>query len=99
MAERVGRARARQTARYANIDGVRVNAQAEGPLLDEVATPDAEGTTFLARAAQKFRLSARGYHRVLRVARTIADLEGAETVRRSDIAEAVGFRVAQLPPP
>lgn len=99
VAERVGRARARQTARYANIDGVRVNAQAEGPLLDEVATPDAEGTAFLARAAQKFRLSARGYHRVLRVARTIADLEGAETVRRSDIAEAVGFRVAQLPPP
>lgn len=99
VAERVERARARQTARYANIDGVRVNAQAEGPLLDEVATPDAEGTTFLARAAQKFRLSARGYHRVLRVARTIADLEGAETVRRSDIAEAVGLRVAQLPPP
>lgn len=99
VAERVERARARQTARYANIDGVRVNAQAEGPLLDEVATPDAEGTAFLARAAQKFRLSARGYHRVLRVARTIADLEGAETVRRSDIAEAVGLRVAQLPPP
>ena len=61
-------------------------------LLEEVASPDAEGRALLARVAERFGLSARGYHRVLRVARTIADLDGAEAVRQPHIAEAVSFR-------
>ena len=53
---------------------MRVNADAEGRMLEQVATPDAEGRALLTRVAERFGLSARGYHRVLRVARTIADL-------------------------
>jgi hypothetical protein len=76
VAERVAAARAVQAARFAGQDGVRVNADLEGTALEEIAAPDAEGKALLDRVAEKFRLSARGYHRVLRVARTIADLEG-----------------------
>ena len=68
------RASARRSASRAK--GIRSNAEADGELLDEVATPDAEGRKLLAEAAERFRLSARGYHRVLRVARTLADLDG-----------------------
>ena len=88
---RVGAARARQTARYADA-GVRTNAEADGKLLEAVATPDAAGQKLLVQATQALKLSARGYHRVLRVARTIADLAGAETVTRIHIAEALSFR-------
>lgn len=94
VAARVGQARDRQTARFAEHPEVRVNADAEGRLLEEIAAPDAEGRTLLAQVAERFRLSARGYHRVLRVARTIADLAGSETVRRPHVAEAVSFRLA-----
>ena len=62
--------------------------------LEEVASPDAEGKELLLKVADRFGLSARGYHRVLRVARTIADLDGSETVRKPHVAEAVGFRLA-----
>jgi magnesium chelatase family protein len=93
VAARVAAARDRQANRFAGIDDVRVNADAEGALLEEVAAPDAEGRDFLARAAERFALSARGYHRVMRVARTIADLEGAETVGRPHVAEAISFRL------
>jgi magnesium chelatase family protein len=95
VAERVAAARARQAERYADRPEVRVNADAEGPLLTEAAMPDEEGQALLERVAERFGLSARGYHRVLRVARTIADLEGAEQVRRPHLAEAVSYRLAE----
>jgi len=94
ISARVAAARALQEARFAEHPRARSNADAEGALLEEVAAPDAEGRTLLAKAAERFGLSARGYHRVLRVARTIADLDGAETVGRPHVAEAVGFRLS-----
>ncbi|MDW4499010.1 YifB family Mg chelatase-like AAA ATPase [Sulfitobacter sp. D35] len=94
VAERVAAARARQARRYADCAAARLNADAEGAVLEEVATPDDEGRALLNRTADRFRLSARGYHRVLRVARTIADLDGSEAVRRPHVAEAVSFRLA-----
>ena len=71
---------------------LRTNSQAEGQLLDQIATPDAEGRTMLARAAERFGLSARGYHRLLRVGRTIADLADETQVRAPHIAEALAYR-------
>jgi len=94
VAERVAGARAAQTARFAAHPEVRVNADAEGRLLEEVASPDADGRALLARVAERFGLSARGYHRVLRVARTIADLAGEDRVRQPHVAEAVGYRLS-----
>ena len=94
VAARVARAREVQAARYEGVEGVRVNADAEGRLLEEAAEPDAEGRALLLKVAERLRLSARGYHRVLRVARTVADLEGSERVRRPHVAEAAGYRLA-----
>ncbi|HZT88431.1 MAG TPA: YifB family Mg chelatase-like AAA ATPase, partial [Stellaceae bacterium] len=95
VARRVAAARARQAKRYAAAAGewpIRTNAEADGAVLDKVAAPDAEGRALLARAGERLRLSARGHHRVLRVARTLADLEGAATVGRRHIAEALAYR-------
>jgi magnesium chelatase family protein len=94
LAARVEAARARQTARFKDTENTRVNADMEGALLEQVAAPGPEGRELLARVAERFGLSARGYHRVLRVARTIADLDGSETVRLPHIAEAVSYRLA-----
>jgi magnesium chelatase family protein len=93
VAARVARARDVQAVRFGAHDGLRVNADAEGALLEEIATPNAEGRALLTRVAERFGLSARGYHRVLRVARTIADLEGSADVRLPHVAEAIGYRL------
>lgn len=94
VAERVAAARATQAARFAGHPGLRVNADAEGRLLEEVASPDSEGRALLAKVAERFGLSARGYHRILRVARTIADLAGSAEVRKPHVAEAVSYRLS-----
>ena len=95
VAARVAAARRRQGARFEAVEAPRpprCNAEADGTLLEEIAAPDGEGRTLLTRAAEKMKLSARGYHRVLRVARTIADLDASEAVRRPHIAEALSYR-------
>lgn len=97
VAGRVRAAREVQAERFAEAEGARANADAEGALLEAIATPDAEGRELITRVAERFGLSARGYHRVLRVARTIADLDGSGNVRRPHVAEAVSFRLPLMP--
>jgi magnesium chelatase family protein len=95
VAGRVRAAREEQWARYeglAHNPPVRCNADVDGELLDKVATLDAASRTLLTDAAAHMRLSARGYHRVLRVARTLADLDGAENLSRVHVAEALSYR-------
>ncbi|HVV93538.1 MAG TPA: YifB family Mg chelatase-like AAA ATPase [Hyphomicrobiales bacterium] len=94
VAARVAAARTLQAARYASAGapGIRTNAAAGAALIEEAAQPDAAGLRLLRDAADAMRLSARGYHRVLKVARTIADLDGAERVARLHLAEALSYR-------
>ncbi|NNK16833.1 MAG: YifB family Mg chelatase-like AAA ATPase, partial [Sulfitobacter sp.] len=94
VAARVAAARDIQLSRFGDAPGLRVNADAEGDMLEQIATPDSDGRALLTKVAERFHLSARGYHRVLRVARTIADLDGAATVGKPHVAEAVSFRLA-----
>ncbi len=96
VAARVASAREVQIRRFAGIDGVHLNSDAEGQLLEQVAAPDSGGRALLTRAAERFGLTARGYHRVLRVARTIADLDLSEDVRQNHVAEAVSYRLAAM---
>jgi magnesium chelatase family protein len=99
VAARVARARDRQVKRYAEFTKgklIRTNAEADGTILEEVAAPDAQGRDLLGRACDKFKLSARGYHRILKLARTLADLEGSDNVRYHHIAEALAYRRASM---
>lgn len=94
VAARVAAARAIQRDRFAalGVAGVRTNAQLDGALLEELARPDEQGLALLGNAAEALNLSARGYHRILRLARTLADLDGRETVSRINVAEAISYR-------
>jgi magnesium chelatase family protein len=91
---RVGRARDRQTLRYSRVAGVACNAHAAGRWIDVHGGVTTEARTLLHRAAEGLALSARGYHRVLKVARTIADLDEASSVSATHVAEALRYRQA-----
>ena len=91
VASRVDAARRVQSNRYRG-EKARTNAEADGELLERVATPDEPGRKLLADAAAAMRMSARGFHRVLRVARTIADLSRAQSIGRIHVAEALSYR-------
>ncbi|WP_108838166.1 YifB family Mg chelatase-like AAA ATPase [Tateyamaria sp. Alg231-49] len=97
VAARVSDARQLQLTRFADTS-YRCNADLSGATLDDLAAPDADGRALLTRVADRFGLSARGYHRVLRVARTIADLDGSTDVRKPHVAEAVSYRIGALAP-
>jgi len=92
--EIVARARDIQAARYAasGLDRIRTNAQAAGQLLEQAARLDAAGLALLRDAADAMQLSARGYHWVLRIARTLADHDAAEGIGRLHIAEILSYR-------
>lgn len=94
VAARVAAARGLQVRRYRalGLPGDTTNAHCPPPVLEEVARPEDAGLTLLRDAAEAMRLSARGYHRVLRMARTLADLDGEERVRRVHVAEALSYR-------
>ncbi|MGY3558796.1 Mg chelatase-like protein [Bradyrhizobium sp. USDA 4463] len=94
VAARVAAARDIQRARYAEagLPKVRTNAEAPAAVLEDIAKPDAQGQKLLRDAADTMRLSARGYHRVLRVARTLADLDNADKIGRLHLAEALSYR-------
>lgn len=94
VAARVAQARDIQAKRYAalGLPQMRTNAQVSGAVLEEVAKLDKTGVMLLREAADAMQLSARGYHRVLRVARTLADLDGADLVGRIHLAEALSYR-------
>ncbi|MDO5641112.1 MAG: YifB family Mg chelatase-like AAA ATPase [Paracoccus sp. (in: a-proteobacteria)] len=99
VAGRVARARDRQRDRFARLapgSGACANADAPPALLDQIAAPDAEGRALILEAGDRLGLSARGYHRILRVARTIADLDEAETIAPHHLAEAISYRLPSL---
>lgn len=91
VAARVATARGAQTERVGR-DGPSTNAALQGELLDRFASPDAAGRALLTKATEAMRLTARAYHRTLKVARTIADLEGRDGIARIHIAEALSYR-------
>jgi magnesium chelatase family protein len=93
VATRVAAARAVQQARFAASPDMRLNADAEGAALEEIAKPDTDSRALISRVADRFGLTARGYHRILRVARTIADLDGSKEMCQPHVAEAVSFRL------
>lgn len=95
VARRVALARQCQRDRFRAEGGeLTTNARCSTALIERLAEPDAAGLQLLRDAAEKFKFSARGYHRVLKVARTLADLEGAPQLGRIHLAEAISYRIA-----
>lgn len=96
VARRVAFARERQRERFvaAGQPAITTNARCSTALIERLAEPDAPGLQLLRDAAEKLKFSARGYHRVLKVARTLADLEGVDKVGRIHLAEAISYRIA-----
>ena len=90
--ERVIRARHMQEQRFKEVKGVYSNAQMSERMIHQFAEPDAEGIELLRTAMERLSLSARAYNRILKVARTIADLEQSETVKSQHLAEAISYR-------
>ena len=90
--ERVVKARKIQEERFANHPGIYCNAQMESKLLHQYANPDEKGLNLLRTAMTRLNLSARAYDRILKVARTIADLEGSESIQSNHLAEAISYR-------
>lgn len=95
LANRVAAARAVQAARFQDHPDMHQNADLEGTLLDQTTMLDTPARALLTSAADRFGLSARGYHRVLRVARSIADLDTTDSITRDHIAEALSYRLPQ----
>ncbi len=93
VAERVAAARVLQAQRFAAHPQARVNADATGRLLEEIAPLDSDCRALLALAAEKLGLTPRGYHRILRAARTIADLDASEHIRQPHLGEALSYRL------
>jgi magnesium chelatase family protein len=91
---RVKAARERQLKRFAGLGlkGTRTNADCAGAVLEQTSMPDEQGLALLRQAAETLGLSARGFHRTLKVARSIADLAGSESVLRAHVAEALSYR-------
>ncbi|MCJ9668898.1 MULTISPECIES: YifB family Mg chelatase-like AAA ATPase [unclassified Neorhizobium] len=96
VARRVAAARDRQRERFeqAGYPRVLTNARCSTALIEKIAEPDPGGLQLLRDAAEKLKFSARGYHRILKVARTLADLDGKDTVGRLHLAEAISYRMA-----
>ncbi|CAN7539425.1 YifB family Mg chelatase-like AAA ATPase [Rhizobium rhizogenes] len=96
VALRVARARERQRERFeaAGLKGISTNARCSTSMIEIIAEPDAAGLQLLRDAAEKMKFSARGYHRVLKVARTLADLDDKQMVGRIHLAEAISYRIA-----
>ena len=90
--ERVIAARARQTERFRDVPGVHCNAQMTERLIHQYAEPDAAGLELLRMAMERLSLSARAYSRILKVARTIADLAAEPNVKPEHISEAISYR-------
>ncbi|MFP7570983.1 YifB family Mg chelatase-like AAA ATPase [Marivita sp. S2033] len=93
IAHRVAKSRAIQSERFKSQTGLRQNADLQGAMLDKATDLADAARTLLTEAADRFGLSARGYHRVLRVARSIADLEASDSITRDHVAEALSYRL------